>query len=252
MENVINLFIVVPCYAGQLYAECVQSLLNLSTQLARENLLHQVRFQSGSNIATSRNELAAEFLQTDGTHLLFCDADSEFPSEAVAEMLRADKDIISLCFAGKSLDWDRACEAAQLGVSAPELSAAAVPVIEGDVIAAIMSPPFQVPFVGFGLCLIKRQVFELLKSVCDTYTRYKTNDKGWAFFGPIIDPATNYLLSEDYSFCLRANKVGIRPYFLSTHRTVHHGTHGYVFDPATLIDIDRRAKRRGCPDAPRG
>ena len=237
-----KILIGIPTYAQQMLVPCVSSLFSLVNQLAAQQIKFETRSISLSDISEARNVLASDFLRSDATHLCFIDADSEWDG-AVVEMLQQNKPIISACFSGKKFDWDRVFLSAYLGIAAPTLNElAGSPVMKGDVFEICKSDYAALPNVGMGLTLIQRSVFEKMRdSFPDIeYRKPDSSDKFWNFFGRVIHPDTQHLLSEDYSFTYRASTVGIQSYLTTRFRTVHHGLHGFVFNKSALLELASR------------
>lgn len=99
-----RLMVGVPVYRGALFVNFVHSLLRLQDAAARANLLVDVQITDGSTINHSRNLLLAEFLDSDATHLLYCDSDVGFEPEEVFRMLDHEVECVAGTYWVRSID----------------------------------------------------------------------------------------------------------------------------------------------------
>ena len=80
-----------PIYGGA-HPMFVQGLISLTAQPPCKV---SYRFNTwNSLVSVARNQLAADFLESDCTHLLFIDSDIGFKAEHVAQLLARDCDLI--------------------------------------------------------------------------------------------------------------------------------------------------------------
>ena len=101
-----HIFVATPMYGGLCYGFYMQSGLKLQTMCKDSglNLSFSMLFNE-SLIQRARNLLAANFLKSDATHLMFIDADILFRPEDIFPMLEADKDIICGIYPKKEINW---------------------------------------------------------------------------------------------------------------------------------------------------
>ena len=188
--------IAVPIYSGAC-GEFIASLLNLATHPPVD--LDFRIMTSQSLISRARNELAAEFLKTDSTHLMFIDSDLAFTADHVKRLLDRDKDIVGGLYAKKmqgKLQW---CYNDLPGVS---------PILNE-------SKLHPVRYIGTGFMLIKRAVIERMVADFGPLIEYMAdpplNEKQWDLFPvgvyPYNDGKSRYL-SEDWYFCQRWLDMG--------------------------------------------
>ena len=208
-----HLVIGTPCFGGQMCTEYTQSLLALKEACMQYGIKMTCIFLGNESlIQRGRNTIAHHFLQMeDATHLMFIDADQRFRANDIALMIKADKGIIGGPVPMKGIDWNRVRQGAVL--NHPNLAALTgifnLNKLEGH---DMVSPdqPFQVEHIGTGFMLIRRDVFEDLKSHTQTYTNggasIAPDEEVHDFFR--VQVQDGKLLSEDYHFCHEYRKHG--------------------------------------------
>jgi FkbM family methyltransferase len=149
-----------------------------------------------SLVCRARNVLAAQFLQTDCTHLLFLDTDLIFSTEQIAHLVSHDELIVAGFYPKKQkvLDW-------------------VLNTIEGE------TPDERglqrVKYAGTGCLLIAREVFERMIEAhpeIEFTPDREVGVKHWDFFSVGVyhyPDGTRRYLSEDWYFCQRALDLGI-------------------------------------------
>jgi hypothetical protein len=244
-----SLLICIPSYNSQLLTPFVCSLFNLSTKLGQMGIPCEISIQGDSFLPRLRNYFASSVLRSNHTHLLMIDNDIEFAPDAVVDMLNSGKELIAAACARKVYNWDRLAVAARVGIPASELREAATDVIVwsgtetySNAMAREQLDIVPVDATGTGIMLANRKVFEKIRDAHpELEYRLDQFDKTpfWNFFGPYIDE-NKILLADDYSFCRRAASVGVQPYLFTRYRSVHHGTHGFVFNKQARQEVDAR------------
>ncbi len=214
----VKLYLASPCYGGTLNIYFVQSLLALQDACRAKGLPLQVDMMGGDALITrARSRLAAQFLASDATQLLFIDADIGFKPENVFRLLEANRDVVAAVCPLKSIDWEKARRAAEAGVA--DLQAASI----GYVVRFIPTPDSsveveggfaKVAYGGTGFLMIKRAA---MQAVVDAHPelRARMGDMADAaapvatmIFDTMIEPETGQYLSEDYAFCRRWRDLG--------------------------------------------
>lgn len=226
--------IATPMYGGNCKGIYVDSVMNLTFQLAREG--HQVSFSKIFNeslITRARNNLVYEFMESDADVLLFIDADEGFSHEDVVRMLKSDKEVIGGIYPMKNINWDLVAAAAQTGrKNLSDYSGIfALNMLPGENTFRL-DEPVEVTEVATGLMAIKRSVFEKLEPFCPKYALNGSNaefnmDKMVTEFFATSITEDGILLSEDYHFCRLFRKHGGRVYAAPWVNVVHAGE--YIF-----------------------
>ena len=231
-----KVFIATPMYGGNAKSGYVISMQNLIVKLASAG--HQVETSVIGNeslITRARNSLAHRFMSSDADVLLFIDSDHSFDADDVVKMVESDKELVGAIYPMKGVNWDAARLAAQLGKQ--DLSSYsgffAVNLLEESIDLEV-EEPIKVAEIGTGLMAIKREVFEKIAPLCETYISdtisVANGDQGEEvveFFKTSIDPSTRRLLSEDYNFCHMWRKLGNEVWAAPWVKIAHLGD--YVF-----------------------
>jgi hypothetical protein len=139
---------------------------------------------SCANIAYSRRHLARLALRWGAEWLLWLDADQIFPPDTLLRLLMRGRAIV-----GANIR--RRDAGAVLPTAATLKQGVMAPLLPGG------EDIEEVLFIGFGVCLVHRQVFERI---------------GQPFFHDTIDADGFGLVGEDVNFCNAARKAGFRVY----------------------------------------
>jgi hypothetical protein len=234
-----SITIATPMYGGichNSYQKSMFSLMNLLTQKG-----YRVNYSDLSNeslITRARNTLTEIFLRTGNDYLLFIDADQGFNPEGILKMIEEDVDLIGAAVPMKGINWDRVRSAAK--EDKPDLS-----VFTGVYNVNISTEQKQklkenpgsiveVDYIGTGVMLIKREVFQKLKESTPSYRSDQTDMAGvkhgdtvYNFWRTDIDPKSKRLLSEDYNFCNMWKDLGGKIYLAPYVKVVHVGTYWF-------------------------
>jgi hypothetical protein len=234
-----KIIIATPMYGGQCTGLFTKSLIGL-LDLLRTNG-HEVVFldlYNESLITRARNTLTEAFLRTDGTHLLFIDADEGFEPSGILKMIEENVEVIGAAVPMKGLNWKRVQEAALAGQPNLENFTAIynVNIKNKKDLESLKSNPekiVEVHNIGTGLMLIKREVFEELKDITETYKSdqqsllgIKYDDEIHNFWNISVDE-NKRLLSEDYNFCNMWKSKGHKVYLAPYVKVVHAGTYWF-------------------------
>ncbi len=234
----LSIFVALPTHDGCFHAGFAISLVALSQKLGQAGISHQFAVLRGESlISRARNNLAADFLKSDCTHLLFLDTDLSFNPDMVTEMIAADQDVIGGTYPKKMLNGD-AVKGLVQSSGEFDLHHGCKPVLNFKAGSAhVENGIVEVHDVGTGLMLIKRKVLE--KMTRSRYVeKYVSNhddsqgDKRWDFFPVKVhnENGNRILLSEDYMFCRNWQKMGGKIYAHVTYPVLHTGIMDYVWD----------------------
>jgi hypothetical protein len=187
----------IPCYGGQITEPCFTSILKFILLANSVGLQWSLDTMVNESLVTrARNNLMAKMMTNKkATHFMFVDADIRFESEAIFQMLMAEKDVIGGLYPKKSLPISYVINAKD-GTK-----------IEED-------GTFKVDTMGTGFMLFKREVYQKLIDAhpelkyCDDVGLGKEYEPNmYSIFDTLIDDEGHYL-SEDWTFCRRWGALG--------------------------------------------
>lgn len=212
----VKLYVATPCFGCQMSVAYMVSILNLQAACVQRGVECFIDFIGNESLVErARNILAARFLESDATHLLFIDADIGFSPNAVFRLLDSGKDVVTAVYPKKALNWDQIKAKLDAGETEPVYQMG----LDFNINIATQSSEVTdglVPVLdsATGFMLIARKVLTHM------YDHYRTelfcvNDilgqstKDYvALFACMIDQSTRRFLSEDYSFCRRWQSLG--------------------------------------------
>lgn len=215
-----KLMIATPCYGGQMFYNYMNSVLGTIIHLNKKNIeVKLVGMGNESLITRARNQLSAEFLSSDCTHLLFIDADITWFPPDVEKLLNWNKDLIGGVYPMKDYHFENAEEAMKASYNKDgkfnaemfksKLMRYPVNFKEGQKNIEVNKGLIKVKNIPTGFMLIKREVFEKMikKQIVQKLTQDSNRDKRlepylYNFFDCDVDKKGHYL-SEDYAFCMR-------------------------------------------------
>ena len=215
-----HIFIATPCYGGVVTQGYMQSVCALMATAPGAGIgLTLALLGQDALITRCRNTLTSHFLaDPNATHILFIDADISFEPENVFRLLGAGKSVAAGIYPLKAYYWDKSRQD-RLAQGEPietsglhyvgKLEAGQRLLRDGDFATAV--------YAGTGFMLIERKT---IKRMQDAYpeTRYRGVDaytsgeraipSGHALFDCTIDPTTGTYMSEDFTFCVRWQRLG--------------------------------------------
>ncbi len=247
-----KLFVGTPMFGGMCSGMYMKSCLDLQSVLSAYGVETKFSFLfNESLIMRARNYICDEFLnRSDCTHFLFIDADIAFNAQDIVAMLAVseddDKDIVTIPYPKKSLEWGQLSKALKKNPNIPVddwsklLGAIVFNPVAGTQKFSVQEP-LQIMDGGTGLMMIKRSVFEKYQKAFPEQM-YKPDHVGQAnfdgsreicaFFDCHIDPESKRYLSEDYFFTQKCRKIGIKTWMLpwASSNVYHVGTHMFQGD----------------------
>jgi len=238
-----SIMIATPMYGGMCTGNYMVSVLGAVMKLKELGMpVYFSQITNESLIPRARNELVRKFLDGGHDYLMFIDADIGFHPMAIPELIATDKDIVCGIYPKKEVFWYGIERAAKAGKdNLIDYSGSFVfnmvkneeGYVETDEMGAL-----EVRHGGTGFMLIKRTVFDQLKSYVPTYRTSSHRDPEtneyikpltYEFFATSIDH-TGALLSEDYHFCELWRKHGGKIYAHPFIKLQHVGTYVYEGD----------------------
>lgn len=235
-------FLAVPCYGCSMSAVFLTCLLRLQAELAKKGIELLVDLIGNESLVPrARNILAARFLQSQATHLLFIDADIGFHPDTVTRLLAADKDVASAVYPKKAYNWSIIEGKLRENCSEPVhmMGLDYNMNLEGNT-ATAENGFVRVLDAATGFMLIKRHVLERMNemyagSLACVNDLPGLDSPGYvkeyvALFDCMIDPDTRRYLSEDFAFVRRAQQAGFEIWADIASPLCHVGTYVYMGD----------------------
>ena len=236
-----SVMIATPMYGGMCTGVYVQGVLRTVNKLRELKApVFWAHIMNESLITRARNELVHWFLENKYDYLMFVDADIGFDETAVLQLLAADKDVVCGLYPKKEIDWKQVSKAAREGKdNLQDYGGSFVfNMIGNDDAETDETGCIEVRHGGTGFMLIKREVFETMKSHVKSYIndvidlgKNLNQDRIYEFFPVFIDEQER-LLSEDYAFCRKARDIGYKVYAAPWVQLGHFGT--YLFEGGLL------------------
>lgn len=231
--------IATPMYGGICNGAYFKSMLSLVNLLAQKG--YKVNYSEISNeslITRARNTLTEMFLRTYDDYLLFIDSDQGFNADAVVKMIEEDVHLIGAAVPMKGINWQRVKIAAQQDEKDLSKFTAIYNVnMSLEQKETLRNDPnkiLEVDYIGTGMMLIHRDVFQLLKESTPSYRSDQMQTGGisygetiYDFWRTEIDSGSNRLLSEDYNFCKMWKQMGGKIYLAPYVKVVHVGTYWF-------------------------
>jgi hypothetical protein len=194
-----------PCYGGMVHEAHFRSCLNLKEELTKGGVEHDwLTGRNESLVTRARNEMTANFLKTDHSHMMWLDADIEFEPEHVAKLWNMDADIAVgiYCMKKKKEQWFAAWMGGKLIKDLDQFNG-----------------PIEVDYAGTGFMMIRRNVVEALVKTSESYEGPMGITPA-LYMTPVED---GVFLSEDYFFCKRAREAGFKIKADPSVRLIHWG-----------------------------
>ena len=234
-----SITIATPMYGGICHNSYMKSLFSLTNTLSQKG--YRVNYSELSNeslITRARNTLTEIFLRTGNDYLLFIDSDQGFNVDGIVRMIEEDVDLIGAAVPMKGINWERVRIAAKN--DEPNLSKFTaiynvnISQDQKELLRVNPGQKVEVDYIGTGVMLIKRDVFQKLKEFTPSYRLDQQNLAGiqygetvYDFWRTSIDPESKRLLSEDYNFCSMWKKLGGKIYLAPYVKVVHVGTYWF-------------------------
>jgi hypothetical protein len=198
-DNSANVAICVPV-RDNVTAVFAYSLAMLQKKCGETGLKTSLHFNVGSEVAMQRQQLVTEALETDCTHIMWIDADMQFPIDTLNILLAADKDIIAGNYSTRVPPHRPVAFKSKLNMDDRVLSGSGIE---------------KVWAVGSGMMLVKREIYENI-----SLPHYK------------IEYNENYtsLVGEDIYFCNLVNENGYEVHISHelSDRIAHIGTRAFT------------------------
>lgn len=224
----------IPTYDCSIHAETVGAIIVAGRELQKAGVEWGLIYQGGSSIVSkARNALVEIFLgMKHATDLVFLDSDIVFrPEELLKLVAWGDfKDVVAGAYRLKTDDYVRF----------------SVLMSKKDDGTIVIDPEtnrlFGIDGVGAGFMLIKRHVFEVMKSKLKLSSYFDTDVTGdekavdvTAFFHFGIDEDDHQYIGEDIYFCRKAKEAGFDLWIDPSIEISHVGPKGYTGKFSDLV-----------------
>jgi len=237
-----SLFVATPVHS-EVSIHYAQSLLELQKHCYKKGVKIQFNLMKSSLVTQGRNMCVAAFLKSSCSHLLFIDSDISFNGGAAERLVACDKDVISIPYPLKDINWDKGFDRIQNEKikSVKDLRNKAFyryPFkVENSDQIRIQNGVIEVTHSPTGFMLIKREVFTKL---IEAYPEFRIdqdqviNGKNeriphmWNFFDTEFDKEKHTYLGEDFAFCKRWKDIGGKCHAWIMDYITHVGEHQYT------------------------
>ena len=221
------------------YAE---SLLTLQGTGHSLDLVIDFLLLKSSLVTQGRNLCVSNFLnKKEYTHMLFIDSDISFDPSSVVKLLRCDKDVISIPYPMKTINWNkvhgRIQDQKDININDLSKSGFTYPIkVEDQQNINVSKGLMEVTHAPTGFMLIKKEA--ILKMV-EKYPHLKIKqptimngeakdtDNLWNFFDTWFDQETNKYYGEDFAFCQKWRDIGGKCYCYVDDFITHVGEYSY-------------------------
>lgn len=237
-----KLFVGTPMYGGQCFGVYMKSCLDLQGLCMQYGV--EVKFSflfNESLINRARCYIADEFMRSDCTHMIFIDSDIGFNPLDIIAMLALDKEVIGGTYSKKCLKWSNIKKAV---LKNPTISDGDLSEISGDLVfnpvegtkQFNVSELVEVMELGTGFLMIRRSAYEKFnKAYPENFYLpdhvgsefFSGNREICAYFNVSIDPESRRMWSEDYYFCQKVRKIGVKIWLCPFIQLSHQGFYSY-------------------------
>lgn len=207
----IHLLIGIPSRDDRCFVEFATSLVHSGISLLFKG--HNLTIKKSQNdcfVELARNHLIKKFMAGNYTHLLMIDDDMSWNSEAINEMLEADKDVIA--------------GAGPLKVRDPKFAVVGVTDYYNKIV--------ECTHIGGAFMMLKRSVIEkMIEAYPETYSEY---DKCHHLFK--MEITKDRMITEDFKFCELWGAIGGKVYCYTDVTFGHLGQKEYQGNYRKALD----------------
>ena len=235
-----NIFVATPVHSD-VSIHYAQALLEFQKECFKRNVGLTIQLFKSSLITQGRNLCVGGFMETKHTHLLFIDADIDFTSQSIFTMIEKDKDIMSIPYPMKTINWEKMFQNFQAGKikTVKDLSTGGntypMKLIDEENIK-VDNGVIEVTYSPTGCMLIKRSVIEKmieiyphLKIIQPMIINGEPIEKPYLynFFDTMFDQETHTYMGEDFAFCKRWKDIGGKCHAYVNDYITHAGEHQF-------------------------
>ena len=253
-----KLFLATPMYGGMCAGIYTKSIADLSALCTKLNISLQLYYLfNESLIPRARNYCCDEFMRSDATHFLFIDADIGFdPNDVIAMLAMQDGegpyDILGAPYPKKCISWEKIVAAVNKGMA--DENPNNLDKYVGDFVfnpkqgtgQIQINEPCEVLEIGTGFMMVPKAVMQKFQESFPQYMyrpdhirteHFDGSREIMMFFQSEIDPESKRYLSEDYWFCQKCQKIGIKTFLCPWMKTIHVGSMMFGGSLADLASI---------------
>ena len=238
----------------------MQACLEFQKQCIKHNINVCFQIMKSSLVTQGRNLCVSSFLQMkDATHLLFIDSDIDFTFKSIMAMLHADKDVISVPYPLKTINWEKSMSYIKdnkiHNAKDLEKSTLMYPIkLPNNNDIQVQKGITEVTHSPTGCMLIKKSVFDkMIEAYPHLEIKQKTVINGqlkdrefmYNFFDTEFNQEDKTYLGEDFAFCRKWRNIGGKCYAYIDEYITHVGEHQYcgrLRDELISPDIDNYQK----------
>ncbi len=232
-----RLFVAIPSHSGTVVAETAFTMAAAQEIASRRGWSVEFHCFYGAVIADIRNAIAASFMRSSADLLLMLDSDQSIARNELERMLDFDHPVVGCIYPRRKFHWSNVNMQTAANIDQAVYQALEfVGELEFDVNgqAQVVNGFAKALFVGTGILILKREVFERL---IVQYPELKNRgfdraayphlaEHNWGFFNH-IHPESISPLSEDVSFCHRWREAGEEIWADVTSTTIHMGQYAF-------------------------
>ena len=237
-----SIFVATPVHS-EVSLHYTQALLEFQTFCHYKGIDVIFQLVKSSLVTQGRNLCVDYFLNTTMSHLLFIDSDIDFNAKDIETMVNLNKDVISIPYPLKTLNWDRGFKAVKSGKAknGKELSKSMntypLRFEKGETIQMLPDGTSEVSHSPTGCMLIKREVFiKMIAKLSHLRIDQETVINGkmqkskyfYNFFDTLFDPVAHTYLGEDFAFCKKWRDIGGKCHAYMNAYITHVGEHQYM------------------------
>jgi len=239
--NNVKLLVATPVHS-EVSIHYTESLLTLQGMGHSLGLTIDFLLLKSSLVTQGRNLCVSSFLnKKEYTHMLFIDSDISFDPSSVVKLLKCDKDVVSIPYPMKTINWNKVHGRIQndKNISMNDLSKSGFtyPIkVEDQQNINVSKGIMEVTHAPTGFMLIKKEA--ILKMV-EKYPHLKIKqptimngeakdtENLWNFFDTWFDQKTNKYYGEDFAFCQKFRDIGGKCYCYVDDFITHVGEYSY-------------------------
>ena len=237
-----NIIVCTPVHS-EVSIHYTQSLLKMQQFCFANNIKVSFHLIKSSLVTQGRNLCVAHFLNNvDATHMLFIDSDIDFEPSTIYEMLKRNKDVISVPYPLKTMSWDKGYDYIKnnriKNAKDLQMSMNNYPMKLKDINNVIVeNGVMEVTHSPTGCMLIKKSVLEkMVEKYPEMLIKQSTVVNGkqvetknlYNFFDTLFDEKTNTYHGEDFAFCRRWADIGGECHAYIKDYISHIGEHQYT------------------------